>query len=253
MSVNADCGELPAARLLAAWESGLTASPVQRALTILNAVWSERSAQDWANVTIGARDALLIRVRERWFGEAIETVTACERCGERLESTLLAGQLLSDQPIDDGVTAEYHQLKTHGYDIRFRLPNSADLQALQAAPADRRNALVLLERCVDSARRGKASIDAPQLPPDVLDSLGNAMEARDPLAHVEIQLNCPACNYSWPMTFDIAAHLWGDIADWAERLLDDVHSLAEHYGWSETSILAMGATRRDSYLQRIHG
>jgi hypothetical protein len=51
------------------------------------------------------------------------------------------------------------------------------------------------------------------------------------------------------MVFDVVSYLWGEIEDWAERLLRDVHSLAAAYGWSERDIVGMSALRRRLYLE----
>ncbi|MBC7992234.1 MAG: phage baseplate protein, partial [Rhizobacter sp.] len=42
-----------------------------------------------------------------------------------------------------------------------------------------------------------------------------------------------------------------DLAAQAERVVDDVHTLAGAYGWNETEILAMSAARRALYKQRV--
>ncbi len=51
--------------------------------------------------------------------------------------------------------------------------------------------------------------------------------------------------------FDIASYLWNGIEQRARRLLDDIHALAQAYGWSETDILALDETRRATYVARV--
>jgi hypothetical protein len=49
----------------------------------------------------------------------------------------------------------------------------------------------------------------------------------------------------------IASYLWGEIDDWARRVLRDIHVLASAYGWRESDILDMNARRRETYLQML--
>ena len=66
-----------------------------------------------------------------------------------------------------------------------------------------------------------------------------------------LALACPACGHRWQSVFDIAAFLWREIDAWAQRTLRDVHALARGYGWHESDILALTATRRQIYLEMI--
>jgi hypothetical protein len=78
------------------------------------------------------------------------------------------------------------------------------------------------------------------------------MAEADPQAEVRIALSCPGCSNQWSSVFDIVAFLWGEIEDWAQRLLLEVHALASAYGWSERDIVAMGPRRRRFYLEMVH-
>jgi hypothetical protein len=77
------------------------------------------------------------------------------------------------------------------------------------------------------------------------------MQEHDPGADVRIGLSCPACQHGWTLGFDIVSFIWGEIEDWAQRLLADVHVLAQAYGWSERDILALSPTRRQLYLEMV--
>jgi hypothetical protein len=85
----------------------------------------------------------------------------------------------------------------------------------------------------------------------VVDRLNREMEQQDPYAEIHMSLSCPACNHRWTSSLDIVSYLWGEIEDWAQRLLADVHTLASAYSWSERDILALNPTRRQFYLDMV--
>ena len=71
---------LSASELLDLWERGASRSPIGRALEMLAAAAPEIDAPHL--VSIGRRDALLLALRERTFGSAIQAITSCGNCGE---------------------------------------------------------------------------------------------------------------------------------------------------------------------------
>ena len=77
------------------------------------------------------------------------------------------------------------------------------------------------------------------------------MARHDPDADVSIAFECPACGAAWLSRFDIVSYFWGELDDWAQRLLAEVHALARAYGWSEAAILALSPTRRRFYLEMV--
>ena len=86
----------------------------------------------------------------------------------------------------------------------------------------------------------------------MLERLGAAMEELDPLAFLPLSIECARCKHQWLVLLDIGTLLWQEISVSAERLLQDVHTLALAYGWSETEILSMSdARRKNFYLQQI--
>jgi len=47
------------------------------------------------------------------------------------------------------------------------------------------------------------------------------------------------------------AYLWNEIDAWAYRTLQEVHTLAKAYGWSEEEILRLSAWRRHFYISLV--
>ena len=68
---------------------------------------------------------------------------------------------------------------------------------------------------------------------------------------MQLDLTCPACGHAWQTAFDIAAFVWRELDDWAERTLHEIHVIASAYGWTESEILELGARRRQTYVEMI--
>src|SRR5262249_1383424 len=134
---------------------------------------------------------------------------------------------------------ETYTLSIAGYELRYRLPTTLDIEAI-AGDEDQRSArATLLKRCLLSADQGGEAIGVEQLPDDVIDLLSEDMAQLDPQADVQLALTCPACSHHWQAAFDIVSFFWSEIAAWAIRVLSEVHTLASAYGWREADILAM--------------
>ena len=234
---------LSATNLLTAWEQGIAQHPLQRAVALLALAWPERTTDEWSKVSIGERDRGLLRLREELFGSRFEAIASCPECGERLELTFSTQDLLAQR-----TSSEPLKLTSGGYEVDYRVPTTDDLLAVAGDPGQARE--LLMERCVE-ARNDGVAISASALPDEVVRLLGQKMADADPQAEVQILLNCPACSHRWPTVFDILSYLWGEVEDWAQRLLQDMHALASAYGWSERDILSMSATRRRLYLELV--
>ena len=238
---------LNSAALLAAWEEGVLQASPERALTLLATAWPERSSAEWADASIGERDERLLLLREELFGPQLEAAADCPRCSEQLVLKFKTRDIRSQAR--PGSKAEL-RVEASGYNVSFRLPTSADLLQLAASPEiDASRAL--LKRCVTAALREGSRLDAEMLPEDVITVITETMSQADPQADVRINMNCPGCSQGWSMPFDVLSYLWGEIEDWAQRLLLEVHLLASAYGWSEGDIIAMSPNRRRIYLDLV--
>jgi hypothetical protein len=236
--------------LLRSWEQGLSLPPHDRALLLLRCAHPEMHSDDLARLSIGRRDALLIRLRESLFGSTFSSQTDCPQCGEKLELRFGAGEILVAESERD---AKQLSVNVGGYKIAYRLPNSLDIGAVipEREVAARRR--LLLQRCILSAVADDDELAVDELPNPVVESIESHMAELDPQANIEIDLSCLACRRSWLAPFDIASFLWTEINVWAKRILQEVHALATSYGWSERDILAMSPTKRQLYLQMVCG
>lgn len=232
-----------AAELLAAWEAGLGQAPVGRALLLHRTARPDVDTGRLPQLPVGEREADLFALRRALFGERMQVRLECAACGADMEFDLDAGQLAQSLGSSGDPVVRVRQ---DGWDVEFRLPGIADLQAA-ARSADPRAAL--LARCLVSATLDGTAAAAGELPPPVQRRIAEAVEAADPGADLVIDVVCPDCGEATRAELDIASYLWTELDAWARDVLLDVHLLATAYGWSEPEILALSPTRRRYYLE----
>ena len=215
---------LAADDLLRLWEAGAAQHPLDRALTMLAAAMPAVTRGEFAQLPIGQRDARLLTVYARTFGEQIACRGRCPQCGQAVEFTLQARDLLA--AAGAGEWEQPLTTSSEGYAVTYRLPDSFDLAAIARLPDVRAARQRLLERCIVQATCAGAAVGPDQLPEDVVGLVVAQMAAHDPLAVIELEPACPDCGCRWQLLFDIVAFLWLKIEVQAERLLRDVHALA---------------------------
>jgi hypothetical protein len=235
---------LSAPDVLRAWEQGARRHALDRALLLLSAALPEEPFEELAALPLGSRDLRLLELRAATFGPDLPFFASCPRCGQAVDFTLSAAQLAVGEPAAQGS----HELRSGGAVIRFRLPDSRDLAALDGRPSEEAEEL-LLQRCVLEAWLDGAAVSAAALPAGLRQELAKAMAEADPQAEISIDLGCPACEHRWPMLFDVLTVVWSDVTRQANRLLQEVDALARVYGWREDDVLAMSAHRRALYLE----
>lgn len=242
---------LSAIDILEAWEEGEHERPLVRALTLLSRALPGSSWDELCALRIGQRDALLLSLRARTFGEQAVAYAECPACGERLElplsiAEILAGSARPGQHADGAMT-----LERLGYKLHLRLPDSRDLAAI----ADRRDAEGAAEhlflRCVLAAERDGIGLAPAVLPAEVRTEIDRWMAEQDPLAEVRLSSRCTACAHAFLVTLDIVEFLWTEVAARAMRLTLEVYTLASAFGWHEHNILTMSPVRRQRYLELV--
>jgi hypothetical protein len=198
--------------------------------------------------SLSMRNAALVALRARLFGNAQPLRGNCVRCGAVAEFVIdcaaLAGMLL---PASDA--AQSQLLAIDGHCIEFRVPDIADWR--EACDAKDFGG-AMLGHCVTRCEHDDGTPCAPEeLPAPVADALSRRMEELEPGATVGFDLVCPECGTSWTAQMDVGDALWAELQSRAERLLLDIDLLARAYGWSEPQVLALSATRRAAYLQLV--
>ena len=243
-------------------DSAEQAAPSERATALLarclagvddRAVDVERIARA---LTVGDREALLLQLRRLTIGETFDCVLPCpaDGCGDRMELELQVRDLLV--PAYEDVRRTY-EISTEAegarYDVSFRLPTAADLDAVASIARDdpARGAEALLARCLSGATRDGEPVDVHALVPAVRAAIAEEMAQRDPQAEIELELACPVCGSAFAVVFDTAAFFMQELDERAARLMHEVHTLALHYHWSEREILQMPRRRRARYLELV--
>jgi hypothetical protein len=241
--------------LISLWERDPGLPPAEKAAHLLRLVSPHIEEQALSRVTLGQRDRALLSARRELFGDALEAAATCDGCGADLEVSLRVTDLLDMDggaalggaagpvSIDLSDSTGDHE----GVTVKLRAPTVAD--ALSAArtssSSDPRRALI--RACVIEATRDGEPI---ALKPDALDALGPHIDALDPLSEIRLNLTCAECEHAQSVQLDIGSYLWNELVGEAERLLEEVCSLARAYGWREADILAMSGERRKFYLAR---
>ena len=170
---------LSASELLKVWESGRSQVPLQRALTMLAAACPETSPDSLASLTIGQRDDRLLELREVIFGSALTGLTDCPECGENIELNFNCSDI---RPATEPEPPQELAVQSNGREVRFRLPTSADLLAASSAEE-------LLERCLLNGGDRRTE--------DLVPAVSEKMLSTDPMAEIQLALNCPNCGHKW--------------------------------------------------------
>jgi hypothetical protein len=245
-----------AVELLALWEGAANTAPFARDDALL-------AAGDGAPASLGARNAALLELRARCFGNRQALRADCPHCGATAEFTidcaaLVQALLPAGDPEETGgdprlASRDVHTLETAGHRLAFRVPTAVDVrEATRIAEGDEGFVAALLQRCVERCETvDGAPCDATALPAVVAMALSQRLEELEPGAHVGFDLACPACSKSWHASMNVGEVFWGELQVRAERLLLDVDALARAYGWSEAQVLALSPTRRAAYLQLV--
>jgi hypothetical protein len=229
--------QVATARLIDAWDAGLAQHPVDRVLTIAGC-YTDRDRRALAALSIGERDALLLRIHRLIVGDRLSGVCACSSCAERNEFDLDASALPDPSPPHDGVVT----VTVGERSLRARLPNSFDLAAVVDAPDEDAATRIIVRRCL---------LDETLLDDDVVGAVDRAMEQVEGVAALDIAFACSACGAENRAPLDIAGFLWLELSERVQGVIADVELLASAYGWSEADILAMSDRRRALYAERM--
>ncbi|HRW08417.1 MAG TPA: hypothetical protein P5121_25110 [Caldilineaceae bacterium] len=237
---------LTAYQLSELWEWGQNKHPVDRALGLLTLAHPDLQPEQIAALTIGQRNARLLTLREATLGPTLNGYAECSQCGEKLEFAVEVAAIRLPEPQAAEFTVTIEE-----YDLHCRLPNSADLAAIVGQHDVEAARQLLIDRCILHAQQGGNTVGQNDLPNQIIPVLADAITARDPMAEMRFELECPACGQVWSALFDIVSFFWNELGDRVKRLYYDVHQLAQAYGWSEAEILLMTSQRRQFYLDLI--
>jgi hypothetical protein len=240
-----------ASQLLQVWERGAERSAAASCLWLLGISCDECQPEVLAKLPLGQRDRLLLRLRAQLFGTQMQTVAWCPQCQAMVEAAFDCGDLLAVQEISEAMPLLELASDDRSSVVRFRLPDSTDLLALEGCKDALQAREMLLKRCVvEIESRPSGNGQGTPFPIELQAQIALAMAAADPQADVQLAFTCPDCSHRWEPMFDIAHFLWQELHAWALRTLRDVDLLARVYHWSEADILALSPRRRQAYLEQ---
>lgn len=245
---------IPRQTLLEMWEQAQGLTHPELAAALLAAVYPDWPHNDILDLPIGQRDSALMAVYVQNFNASLSVIETCRHCQAVMEFDLDIPGLLQHQP---ATYPESLAVMVDKQTLDCRLPATRDLLAV-LEEADPQTAL--LQRCLlpspDELQHSQnhSQQESRQLTalaaPDRNDLERQLLEA-DPLAQVNIAVACHHCGERSETLFDIVPVLWKAWSDKAQRLLDEVVTLAYHFKWSEQSILNLSDQRRHYYLSRL--
>jgi hypothetical protein len=204
------------------------------------------SRDDLASLSLGQRDTLLLRLRQITFGDSLPVKVNCPQCQEILEMALSCNELATetDQP-------QTKQVSHDDYTLHVRPLNSFDMAAAANTGSVEESRQVLLRRCISNAKQNNHATELESLPSALERVIEQVMQSVDTQAESLLNLTCPECQHQWQAVLDMGHILWLEVTARAQRLLREVHLLAQAYGWGEDEILRLSPTRRAAYLHMV--
>lgn len=239
---------VPSSLIIDIWERGRVQHPIDRALTILSMAGSGMSRHELADLPIGSLNALLLLVYRQLFGNTLACLANCPDCGEGIEFSISAKDMQTKSGAGKKVPAVVDE---SGYQIEFQLPNSRDLAAIVRSNSVSSGRNEILKRCIIKATSNDNDVNPAVLPEQVVEKISRKIAECDPLADIQLNMNCPACSHTWQSSLNIVSFLWEKITFAAKRLLYEIHTLASAYGWSESEILSLSPLRRQHYMEMV--
>jgi len=196
--------------------------------------WSELAVTDW--------EALLLLLRRVTLGDTIRAETKCAApgCHARLDVSFGIERYLANQKPRkprgiEKINGDGLYCLT-GQEVTFRLPNAADLLAIEHEGMRERE---LYQRCVQSPEAGARS------------RVERAMHALAPRLSRTMIGRCPECRATMNLHFDVRSFVLAELRDQAASIFEDIHLLALCYKWPEEDILALPRSRRLHYVEAL--
>jgi hypothetical protein len=223
------------------WELAKDSHPLDRALLAIAIASDNNDYDSLAKLNIGQRDILLFNLYQSTFGTTLNGITNCPECNTELQFEMHTTDILkhSYSDIDNG---QFTLQLSSEKELTLRLPNSYDLAQAINNPAANPVHLII-DACVADPN--------PQITEDDVQEISDAIEQRDPYVNITLDFSCSTCGFHWQSILDILEFLWSEVVVTAKQLLNEVHLIASHYGWSEQEILALRTTRRKHYIDLI--
>jgi hypothetical protein len=199
--------------------------------------------QVWA-LPISRRILFLIALASGQGADSLEIVLLCRKggCGNRMSLEFSLAELVEVQQRAEVRSSA--ELQVGNDRLSLRRPTGNDQLAWQAAArSDEETLSFVLGSLVTSP-----SLLAVEMSPGLVAQLDAAMLDFDPLVHFRVQVQCPACGMEQQHTLDLQEIAINYLQAAQRDLIEQVHTLARYYHWSEAEILGLPSWRRRQYL-----
>ncbi len=211
------------------------------------------------DLPVGDRMARLLRIVQLTEQRvSLEVTVPCPQpgCRQRLTLDLPFDGMLEhargDRAGAGGSGSSLIELPRAGGTLALRLPTGRDQCAWQRIPrANPAEAMAAVVGSLVVRGTGPDTGDDEAWHPEVLQAMAEAMEQADPLVAFAVETVCPHCGCSLRLPLDLESVALDRLTRWRRRLMEDLHLLASHYGWTEEAILAIPARRRAEYREAI--
>lgn len=187
-----------------------------------------------AALTVAERDRVLAQVYGRAFGDRVAASASCPACGARYDLEFSMGQLVASVQAEPPPRSFRLADGTQG-----RVPTGEDEAAvshLEGAAA----AAALLARCVPDGPHDEAEVS-------------QALEDAAPVLDFELDGVCPECGAATAVPFNVQRWLLGALLAERTRLLEEVHILAQAYGWGFAEIMSLTRSQRRGLVALAEG
>ncbi len=238
---------LTSEQIIDLWQRGREASYGERIGLLLSAAFPKAQSEDLLRLTIGQRDAVLLRLRELTFGGTVSCVAECPDCRALSEHLVEVSELLG------GATGE---LGTHetlfdrdGYRIRFRPLSGEDLASIRRRSGPDAVRALLLDCCIVSVWDNGVEVSPDELPAEIVAEFGEVVADSDRHSEIWLDTECSECGLEFDSVFDALDFCWREIAAEARRTVAELDYLVAAYGWSQAKILKMSRARRRLYME----
>lgn len=231
-------------RLLTACEQAQGEHALLQAITLLAAALPECDRTELLQLPITQRNRLLLQLRQLSFGPVLDGYADCTRCGAAMEFSLLVADALTGMDETQATTSV--EWTDHGIALHLRQATTADLLVSIDAPTTEQAEAQLISRCLGLKELIDDAAEVISLP-----SARVRFEQIHAASELHCTLRCPHCLEEATWDLDVTHYVWQEVRHAAHRLLTDIHTLALHYGWSESDIAKLSQPRRDAYLELL--
>ncbi len=240
--------------LMTLMEAGANRSSLERGQLLLVWGYREQGWQELAALSLGRRARCLLDLRRSFFGKDVTLSGHCRRCGASFEFATDVDEILSADNRTESVRVK---VPVGDLELEARPLTAPDIAAFPDLDSDQEKCAYLAFQSLVAVRKTDGTVlevsDPAQMQPDWVAALGGILEDQDPLSSIVFCLDCADCGNSWRAHFDIADLLWEELESEHAMVLEEIHLLARHYGWTEADIVAIPPVRRRAYARHLMG